>query len=136
MMINPVWTISPLMEEVAFQDMKKILFGNGLQITLKTLIDSLEELLEQRGSSTEAIMVLEGLKGLYTGYMRRYEEDEPDHTSDIALARFESRCSRCDGLINIGDRIEKTIGGWMHEDCPADPPDPDPFDLDPDVGDH
>jgi hypothetical protein len=42
----------------------------------------------------------------------------------VITARLEGRCSNCDGVIEIGQRIEKTNIGWMHEDCPADPPDP------------
>jgi hypothetical protein len=42
----------------------------------------------------------------------------------VIVARLEGRCSHCAGLVSPGDRIEKTSGGWMHEDCPADPPDP------------
>ena len=45
----------------------------------------------------------------------------PSHT--IVVAQLEGRCSNCDGRIAIGQRIEKTNAGWMHEDCPADPPD-------------
>jgi hypothetical protein len=41
----------------------------------------------------------------------------------VIVARLEGRCSHCDGIVSPGDRIEKTTGGWMHEDCPADPPD-------------
>ena len=40
----------------------------------------------------------------------------------IIVAKLEGRCSRCDDPIKPGDRIEKTSTGWMHEDCPADPP--------------
>ena len=55
----------------------------------------------------------------------------------VVTAQFEGRCAQCDGIIVPGQRIENTTGGWAHEDCPADAPDPDNFvDLDdPDVGD-
>jgi hypothetical protein len=49
------------------------------------------------------------------------------------IARQFGRCANCDGVIRPGDCIEKSTGGWMHEDCPADPPDdfefPDPEDV-------
>lgn len=41
----------------------------------------------------------------------------------VIVARLEGRCSHCDGLVVPGQRIEKTFCGWMHENCPADPPD-------------
>ena len=55
--------------------MDAILFGNGLQITLTTLIKSLTKMVGARGHSIEGVMVLEGLKGLLRGYLGRYECD-------------------------------------------------------------
>jgi hypothetical protein len=66
----------PTMEEEARPKMRAILEGYGLQITLKTLADSLEELIRKRGPSVEACMAVETIKGLHAGYMRRHEEDD------------------------------------------------------------
>jgi hypothetical protein len=52
----------------------------------------------------------------------------------VVVARMVGRCAHCDGVVEIGQRIEKSLAGWMHEDCPADPPDDFEF-PDPDVGD-
>lgn len=62
------------MEDVAQVKMDEILFGNGLQITLTTLISSLTKMIDKRGHSVEGVMVLEGLKGLLKGYLGRYED--------------------------------------------------------------
>ena len=51
----------------------------------------------------------------------------------VVVARHEGRCSHCDGIIEPGQRIEKSTAGWMHEGCPADPPDPPESHYD---GDH
>ena len=66
----------PTMEEEAFPKMLAILEGYGLQITLKTLGDSLEELIRKRGPSIESCLILEAIKGLHAGYIRRHEEDD------------------------------------------------------------
>lgn len=63
-------------EEEALPKMKFILENFGLQITLKVLIDSLNYLMEKRGKSIEALFVLEVLKGIHSGYCRRYEPEE------------------------------------------------------------
>ena len=63
------------MEEEALPHMEKILNENGLQITLKILITSLEKLIKKRGKSIEVLFVLEALKGIHAGYLRRNEED-------------------------------------------------------------
>lgn len=68
----------PNMEAEAADKMEEILFGYGLQITLKTLIDALQKMIEKRGKDHLNLMVVEGLRGLYNGYMRRHEPDEPD----------------------------------------------------------
>jgi len=54
--------------------------------------------------------------------------------NDVIIAVSTSTFEPRDGLIEPGQRIEKTTGGWMHENCPADSPD-DFLDSDPDVGD-
>ena len=71
----------PSKEELAQPKMQEFLEDNGLQITLKTLIVSLEKLIEKRGKDHLNLMVLEGIRGLYKGYMRRHEpnEDEDGH---------------------------------------------------------
>lgn len=61
------------MEEEAYPKMEAILNENGLQITLKILIDSLQKLIDKRGKSIEGVLILEALKGLHAGYLRRYE---------------------------------------------------------------
>jgi hypothetical protein len=61
------------MEEIAYPKMKAILDENGLQITLKTLIDSLQNLIDERGKTLESVIILETLRGLHAGYLRRYE---------------------------------------------------------------
>lgn len=66
----------PNMEAAALEKMQEILENFGLQITLKTLADSLEELIRKRGPSIEACMVVETIKGLHAGYIRRHEEDD------------------------------------------------------------
>lgn len=64
------------MEEEAYPKMEAILNENGLQITLKILIDSLQKLIDKRGKSIEGVLILEALKGLHAGYLRRYEVKE------------------------------------------------------------
>jgi hypothetical protein len=66
----------PTMEEEALPKMQEILERYGLQITLKTLVDSLEELIRKRGPSIEACLIVEAIKGLHAGYIRRHEEDD------------------------------------------------------------
>lgn len=69
--------MSETMEEDAYPKMEAILNENGLQITLKVFIDSLEKLMEKRGKTVAGLLILETLKGLHAGYLRRYEpEDE------------------------------------------------------------
>jgi hypothetical protein len=53
-----------------------ILWDCGLQDTLACLIRGLDSLMARRGKSIEALCVLEGLKGLLAGYLRRYEPEE------------------------------------------------------------
>ena len=64
------------MEEEALPKMANILNNNGLQITLSTLIKSLEMMIQKRGPSIEGCLILETLKGLLAGYKRRYEEED------------------------------------------------------------
>lgn len=66
------------MEQIALPKMQAILDENGLQITLKVLIDSLDNLIKKRGKSVEGLLVLETLKGIHAGYCRRNEEDEEE----------------------------------------------------------
>ena len=42
------------------------------------------------------------------------------------VAQYEGRCANCDHIIHVGERIEKVVGGWQHEACPADQPDDQP----------
>jgi len=66
----------PTLEQLAYPKMESLLFDNGLQITLKTLIDAMETMEQTRGKTMQSMMVLEGLRGLYHGYVRRYELDD------------------------------------------------------------
>lgn len=66
----------PTMEDKALPKMAEILNNNGLQITLSTLVKSLEMMIDKRGPSIEGLLILEALKGLLTGYKRRHEEEE------------------------------------------------------------
>jgi hypothetical protein len=68
----------PTKEELARPEMQGFLEEYGLQITLKTLVDALEKLIEKRGKDHLNLMVLEGIRGLYKGYMRRHEPSESD----------------------------------------------------------
>jgi hypothetical protein len=64
-------------EEMAYVKMSKLLHEHGLQIALKTFHDALYELLENRGDkSPKSLIILEVLKGLHTGYLRRHEEED------------------------------------------------------------
>ena len=68
------------MEKQAFLIMKKLLCDYGLQTTLKTFCDALDELIHERGPSIESCLILETIKGVYQGYLRRYdEEDHKNH---------------------------------------------------------
>ena len=67
------------MEEQAYPKMAELLAENGLQICLKTLINALDERFNQKGTNIEGVMVLEGLKGLHKGYLRRYDFKKADH---------------------------------------------------------
>lgn len=42
--------------------------------------------------------------------------------SDAILARFDSRCSLCDGgrIVASRDAIVEIDGEWVHEQCAAD----------------
>ena len=63
-------------EAEVFPKMKEFLFSYGLQITLKTFIDALDLMIQQRGPFVYGTMVVEGLRGLYKGYLRRYEVED------------------------------------------------------------
>ncbi len=60
-------------EEQVYPKMEAFLYKNGLQITLKTLIDSLESMSSKGNFSPESLLILEVLKGLHAGYLRRHE---------------------------------------------------------------
>jgi hypothetical protein len=66
----------PTKEEEARPKMEEFLEEYGLQITLKTLVDALQKMIEKRGKDHLNLMVIEGLRGLYNGYMRRHEPNE------------------------------------------------------------
>lgn len=66
----------------AFQKMHDLLFQHGIQTTLGALIQALKELMKARGYSTEGVMVVEGLKEILNGYLRRYEEYEQEIGKD------------------------------------------------------
>jgi hypothetical protein len=68
----------PTMEEEARPKMVAMLEEYGLQLTLSTLVDALEALIKKRGKDHLNLMVLEGVRGLYKGYMRRHEPNEDD----------------------------------------------------------
>jgi hypothetical protein len=68
----------PTKESEARPKMQEFLEEYGLQITLKTLLEALEKLIEKRGKDHLNLMVVEGLRGLYKGYMRRHEPNEDD----------------------------------------------------------
>jgi hypothetical protein len=62
------------MEEEALPQMQDFIQKYGIQITLKTLVDSLEKLF--KGTKyRENLLIVEMLRGLHTGYCRRYEVD-------------------------------------------------------------
>lgn len=78
----------PTMEEEAFPKMLAILERYGLQITLKTLVDALEELIRKRGKDHLNLMVVEGIRGLHKGYLRRNEpSDEIPDNYDFDMDR-------------------------------------------------
>ena len=64
------------MEEKAYPKMEAILNENGLQITLKILIDALQKLIDKRGKSVAGLIILETLRGLHAGYLKRYDVEE------------------------------------------------------------
>ena len=66
----------PTKEDEARPKMQEFLEEDGLQITLKTLVVALEKLIEKRGKDHNSLMIVEGLRGLYNGYMRRHEPNE------------------------------------------------------------
>jgi hypothetical protein len=68
----------PSAEAAARAQMQEILENFGLQITLKTLVDSLEKLIEKRGKDHVNQMALKGLRELYQSYLNRYEPEIPD----------------------------------------------------------
>lgn len=68
----------PSAEAAASHQMQEILENFGLQITLKTLVDSLEELIKKRGQDYVNQAALKGLRDVYKGYLDRYEPEIPD----------------------------------------------------------
>jgi hypothetical protein len=68
----------PTAEAAALDQMRTILEDFGLQITLKTLVDSLEKLIEKRGKDHVNQRVLKELRETYQGYLNRYEPEIPD----------------------------------------------------------
>lgn len=69
--------IKKSMEQKAYPKMEAILYENGLQVTLKIFIDSLEKMISERGNpNIVGKMVLETLKGVHAGYCRRNEPGE------------------------------------------------------------
>jgi hypothetical protein len=64
------------MEDEALFKMEAILEEYGLQITLKILADGLENLMYKRGKSITGLLVLESIKGLHAGYVRRNEIED------------------------------------------------------------
>jgi len=64
------------MEAEARPQMEKFLRKYGLQITLKTLIDSLENW--EPFDDTLIIYIIETLKGIHKGYLRRHENEKDD----------------------------------------------------------
>ena len=66
----------PTSEELARPKMEEILFNNGLQVTLKVLIDSLQKMIDERGGSAISFLILESLRGIHKGYLRRYDSDK------------------------------------------------------------
>lgn len=66
------------MEQEALPKMEAILEGYGLQVTLKIFVDSLQNLIKRRGKSIEALLIMETIKGLHAGYLRRHEEADDD----------------------------------------------------------
>ena len=50
-------------EDLALPKMEEILRTHGLEITLKVLIDSLQKLINERGSTIFSALMLEVLKG-------------------------------------------------------------------------
>ena len=55
-----------------------VLMDHGLQDTLKSFIKGMTTLMKKRGKSIEGLCVLEGLKGLLSGYLRRYEPEDDE----------------------------------------------------------
>jgi hypothetical protein len=68
----------PSAEAAALAQMQNILESFGLQITLKTLTDSLEKMIEKRGKDHVNQRVLKELRETYQGYLDRYEPEIPD----------------------------------------------------------
>lgn len=63
-------------EEQVYPQMEAFLFANGLQITLKTLVDALDIMIVQRGPSLLLCQITESLRGIHAGYLRRSETEE------------------------------------------------------------
>lgn len=63
------------MEEDAKPVMLQLLQSYGLQICLKTLADSLEEVMAKRGVTLQGVLILEVLRGIHAGYLRRYDTE-------------------------------------------------------------
>ena len=73
---NPSIPQNSSMEAKFYPRMESILFGIGLQSTLKMLVDALQKMMDKRGKDHLNLMILEGLRGLYNGYMRRHEPSD------------------------------------------------------------
>jgi hypothetical protein len=68
----------PTKEELARSQMQAFLEEYGLQITLKTLVEALEKLIEKRDKDHLNLLILESLRGIYRGYMRRHERSHDE----------------------------------------------------------
>lgn len=60
-------------EEKACQKMQVILGEYGLQVTLKALVDSVEQSIKKLGKTSINLILVESLQGIYKGYSRRHE---------------------------------------------------------------
>lgn len=75
--MEPRQQVSANQRKVRLAQIEAILSNHGLESTLQSFIEALEKLMKVRGKSVSEIFVLEGLKGVLSGYLRRYEpEDE------------------------------------------------------------
>lgn len=98
------------MEEIAFPKMKEILFENGLQVTLKILIDSLDLWLEQRGPNVFGCQIVESLRGIHAGYLRRHEEEEADENA-LYEARVEIKKLKAQ-IKDLNSELAADKYGW------------------------